>query len=150
MALVELLGETLQRAGGDSEKGAVETYTLAGEGRYVGIYFSALGCPPCRRFTPKLVQFYNQFKKTEKGESLEIVLVSGDPDQESFDEHFAEMPWLAIPFTEPQKRLDLCNKYEVLGIPVLVIVDANSAELVTDRGRDGVTTDPTGQNFPWT
>ncbi|XP_078679896.1 uncharacterized protein LOC144915398 [Branchiostoma floridae x Branchiostoma belcheri] len=146
MALVELLGETLQKSG----KGTtVDTRTLAGEGRYVGLYFSALGCPPCHRFTPKLVRFYNELRQTEKGESFEVVLVSGDPDRESFDEHFEEMPWLAIPFTDARKRLYLCDKYEVLGIPVLVIVDANSAELVTDRGKYGVTADPTGENFPW-
>jgi nucleoredoxin len=41
------------------------------DGKAVMIYFSAHWCPPCRRFTPMLVQSYNQMKAA--GKNVEIV-----------------------------------------------------------------------------
>ena len=32
------------------------------EGKVIGIYFSAHWCPPCRGFTPKLVEWYGKVK----------------------------------------------------------------------------------------
>ena len=31
------------------------------EKKYVGLYFSASWCGPCRKFTPKLIEFRNKF-----------------------------------------------------------------------------------------
>ena len=41
--------------------------------KIVGIYFSAQWCPPCRHFTPSLVEFRDQNKK-----DFEVVFVSSD------------------------------------------------------------------------
>ncbi|XP_035691951.1 tryparedoxin-like [Branchiostoma floridae] len=144
MALVQLLGESLQKKAGDEER--VQTSSLTGEGRYVGLYFSAHWCPPCRMFTPDLIEFYNDFKA--KG-TLEIVFVSSDADQGSFDGYFGSMPWLAVPYSDRQKKAELSDKFGVKGIPTLVILKADSAEVVTKKGRDRVMKDPTGQDFPW-
>jgi hypothetical protein len=48
-------------------------------------------CPPCKRFSPLLIDFYNVCK-----EELEIVFVSSDRDDRSFGDYFAKMPWLAM------------------------------------------------------
>lgn len=37
------------------------------------IYFSASWCPPCRKFTPELLRFYAEHRKTHK--NFEIILV---------------------------------------------------------------------------
>jgi len=37
----------------------------------------------------------------------------------------------------------------VKGIPVLVLVDADSGSLITDGGRRAVIEDPEGKSFPW-
>ena len=58
---------------------------------FVGIYFSAHWCPPCRNFTPVLAQFYEEVNKD--GKKLEIIFVTSDRDEASFKEYFALMPW---------------------------------------------------------
>merc|ERR1719515_10008 len=64
-------------------------------GKTVGIYLSAHWCPPCKAFTPKLVQRYA--KAEELGKNFEIVFTSWDKNKSQFEEYFSEMPWNAIP-----------------------------------------------------
>ena len=40
----------------------------------VGIYFSASWCPPCKTFTPKLIEFYNKVNENKK--VFEIIFVA--------------------------------------------------------------------------
>ncbi|CAH1233011.1 NXN [Branchiostoma lanceolatum] len=148
MALVELLGEKLQKKAGEEE--TVDTSSLVGEGRYVGLYFSALWCPPCHGFTPNLARFYLNLKQQPgRAEAFEVVLVSDDTDNDAFVQHFGRMPWLALPYSERQKKKDLCKKYEVFGYPMLVLLDASSGDLITWKARDRIREDPEGKNFPW-
>jgi len=99
----------------------------------VGLYFSAHWCPPCRGFTPNLAKFYKSVNKN--GKQLEIVFVSGDNNQEDFDEYFGEMPWLSFPMGD---RIldDLNTKYDVSGIPYLVIT--KKGDVVSTEGRSEV------------
>ena len=48
-------------------------------------------CPPCKSFTPLLIDFYNESK-----DELEIIFLSSDRDEESFSTYFGKMPWLAM------------------------------------------------------
>lgn len=43
-------------------------------------------CPPCKAFTPRLVQTFNAIKERAAGSDMEIVFVSWDKDQSQFDE----------------------------------------------------------------
>ncbi len=52
----------------------------------------------CRAFTPQLATWYEKFKKTANGDKLEIIFVSSDRNLQAFDEYYAEMPWLALPY----------------------------------------------------
>lgn len=92
--LENLLGDHVIRQNGDK----VQINTLCGKERVIGIYFSADWCPPCKGFTPKLVEFYNKLKAAEQSVKFEIVFVSWDKDENAFTEYFATMPWLALPF----------------------------------------------------
>ena len=64
------------------------------KGKYLGIYFSAHWCGPCRGFTPKLSEWY---KKDLSKKNFEIIFVSSDRDQGAFDGYLNEMPWVALP-----------------------------------------------------
>uniref|UniRef100_A0A2K1YPP0 protein-disulfide reductase n=1 Tax=Populus trichocarpa TaxID=3694 RepID=A0A2K1YPP0_POPTR len=110
-------------------------------GKIVGFYFSGSWCGPCRNFTPLLVEVYEQL--SSKGD-FEVVFISSDGDDESFNTYFSEMPWLAIPFSDTETRLRLKEVFEVRGIPHLVIFDTNGkvscddgVSTVMEHGVDG-------------
>ena len=63
----------------------------------IGIYFSAHWCPPCRSFTPKLVEIYNEAHIDLKS-SFRLLFVSCDRDETSFHQYHSSMPWPAVPF----------------------------------------------------
>ena len=58
------------------------------------------------------------------------------------------MPWASLPFTDRAAKAKLSAKYGVQGIPTLVVLNG-SGELVTKKGREMVSSDPSGSNFPW-
>ena len=101
--------------------------------KLVGIYFSAHWCPPCRNFTPKLVEFYNKTNKNEK--VFEVIFVSSDRDENSFKGYFAEMPWLALDFNDPKKP-DIKKLHNVSGIPSLVILKPDGSVLDVNARND--------------
>ncbi|XP_054825027.1 probable nucleoredoxin 1 [Prosopis cineraria] len=110
------------------------------KGKKVGLYFSASWCGPCRRFTPTLVELYNEgFGKGD----FEIIFVSADRDEDAFKDYFSMMPWLAIPFSDSGTRSHLNELFQVQGIPHLIILDENGkvtieggVEVVREYGVD--------------
>ncbi|KAL6351591.1 hypothetical protein AAG906_040945 [Vitis piasezkii] len=99
------------------------------EGKKIWLYFSASWCGPCRRFTPKLVEAYNELSSND---DFEIIFVSGDNDDESFNGYFSKMPWLAIPFSDSDARDQLNELFKVMGIPNLVMLDESGKVLSED------------------
>lgn len=92
---------------------------------YYAIYFSAAWCPPCRTFTPKLVDFYNQ-QKALHGDKFEIIFVSRDRDDKAMQKYIADykMAWPAV----DHSRVGSARELQALsgrGIPCLVLVDKN-------------------------
>ena len=83
----------------------VPVSSLDGEGKVLGLYFSAHWCPPCRSFTPKLAEWYSRLTTGPLKDKFEIVFVSSDKDEDSFDSYFDEMPWLALPFHEREHKV---------------------------------------------
>jgi nucleoredoxin len=141
-AMAELLGEDLATADGE-----VKTADAMAGKKHVGIYFSAHWCPPCRGFTPKLAEWYTA---NAAGLNMEIVFASSDNDEEAFKEYFGEMPWKALPYAARELKAKLSKKYKVSGIPSFVIVDAETGELCTTNGREGVSKGAAGlESFPW-
>lgn len=98
-------------------------------GKHILIYFSAHWCPPCRGFTPKLVEVYHEIKAKESG--FEVIFASSDSDQASFDEYYSSMPWLALPFGDERKS-SLSRKFKVQGIPSLVAIGPNGRTVTTE------------------
>lgn len=113
------------------------------KGKPFGVYFSAHWCPPCRGFTPKLAQYYNEGLK----DKMEIIFCSSDRDQESFDSYRKEQPWLAMPFEDREGKDTLSKLCDVQGIPSFQIFSADGT-LITSEGRAAVENDPKGNEFP--
>nr|XP_033778200.1 nucleoredoxin isoform X1 [Geotrypetes seraphini] len=116
------------------------------EGNYVGVYFSAHWCPPCRSLTRVLVESYRKIK--ESGQKFEIVFVSADRSEDSFKQYFNEMPWLAVPYSDESRRSRLNRLYGIQGIPTLIVLDPQG-DVITRQGRVEVLNDPECKEFPW-
>ncbi|MDA3923978.1 MAG: thioredoxin family protein [Kiritimatiellae bacterium] len=104
--------------------------------KVIGVYFSAHWCPPCRKFTPELVKFYDSLKA--EGKPFEIIFVSSDRSEDAMYEYMKEMDmkWLALPFGDKRKA-ELANTFNVKGIPKFVVINSKG-ELITENGRGEV------------
>merc|ERR1712007_341683 len=112
--------------------GGAKVFNKAGEAedlsKYttVGLYFTASWCPPCRGFTPTLNEAYKA--AVADGKSVQIVFMSCDQDQASYDAYYGKMD-----FSEKAKNQELAQKYSCSGIPYLVLLNADGSE----KSRDG-------------
>ncbi|GMP44613.1 hypothetical protein CsSME_00013472 [Camellia sinensis var. sinensis] len=93
------------------------------EGKVIGLYFSANWYLPCQNFTQVLVNAYEQLKICES--KFEVVFVSSDEDLEAFNNYRAGMPWLAIPFSDLESKKALNRRFDIEGIPCLIILQPN-------------------------
>ena len=119
---------------------------LAGK-KAVGIYFSAHWCPPCRGFTPVLAEFYNEVRATHP--DFEIVFVSSDQNEQSWQEYLNSMPWKSLPFGDARKG-SLGTEHGVSGIPCLVIVNPSTGAVITKNGRGDVQSKGAAAYNDWT
>ncbi len=118
-SLAELFGDTLLKAdGSDVGLDAIEDKEL------LAIYFSAEWCPPCRAFTPMLVEATETLK--EAGKSFEVIFVSSDRNPRDMFSYMKSynMPWLAVPHGGSVASA-LSQRYGVRGIPTLIVIDGN-------------------------
>ena len=77
---------------------------------------------------------YTALKKAYPCHGLEIVFISSDRDEDSFNLYFSNMPWLAVPYSQvPLCKQALSAKYNVRGIPSLVVVDSISGQVVINN-----------------
>jgi len=105
------------------------------EGKIVGLYFSAHWCPPCRGFTPKLAEKFEEL--VESGKNFEIIFISSDRDENSAKEYFSEMPWKMLSYSLREKKALLSELFDINGIPSLVLLD-EKASLITLSGRQAL------------
>ncbi len=99
-------------------------------GKILGLYFSAHWCGPCRAFTPKLAEKYNEIVKA--GHNFEIIFVSADEDEEASLSYFKTMPWKMIDYNDRDTESALSNLFKVQGIPTLVLLNEDGSLLTTD------------------
>lgn len=95
----------------------------------IALYFSAHWCPPCQGFTPLLRKLYDQ---SWKNQGIEIIFISSDRTKTQFQEYYKTMPWLASPY---QENSHLSNYFQVQGIPKLVLLNAQSGNLIERNGQ---------------
>lgn len=114
--------------------GKAEPFKSAEMPKFTAIYYSAHWCPPCRAFTPKLVEWYNKFQPEHK--DFQLIFASSDKDAKAMLEYMTEMkmPWPAVKFGE--KKESGLEKYASDGIPYLVLLDAQGKDLTGRPGNE--------------
>ena len=106
-----------------AKDGKAEPFKAGEKPKFTAVYYSAHWCPPCRAFTPKLVDWYKDFKA--KHANFELVFASSDKDETAMLDYMKEtnMPWPAVKFGE--KKAAGPDKFAAGGIPYLVLIDEN-------------------------
>jgi len=112
---------------GPSQQITVPLADAIGSKEFVLLYVSAHWCPPCRKYTPLLANWYNTVK-----DYVEIIFVSADHDENGFKNYFATQPWLAIDYDD-DARENLMATIKVSGIPRLVVINALTGNIVEDN-----------------
>ncbi|NLT72020.1 MAG: redoxin family protein [Verrucomicrobiaceae bacterium] len=137
---VNMLPAVLHDASGKE----VETETL--REKFVGLYFSAHWCPPCRAFTPSLVKFRDEHADKD----FEIVFVSLDNSKRDKRKYIKQMDmkWLSIPGAQSKEADALAQQFEIRGIPSLIIL-APDGSVVTPHGREDVMMSPETALSKW-
>ncbi|XP_059054761.1 nucleoredoxin-like [Achroia grisella] len=115
-------------------------------------YFAAHWCPPCRAFSPSLCAALTAVRKRRaKYANTQLILVSSDRSEQSFNrtvQSVSGVGALSVPWSAPEARVALAAALSVAGIPALIITDG-AGKVLTSNGRQHLTADPLGYNFPW-
>lgn len=140
-ALRELFGEALL-----TDKGKKADLSEL-NGKTIALYFSASWCPPCRAFSPLLVDLAKKLQS--QGKPFVIVLVGCDQTERKaldyMDAH--KMRGYLVP-PEADENKALCKRYGVAGIPKLVIVDSHG-DTIDPAARSTVQSDPDSAWDKW-
>lgn len=130
-----------------TKSGTVATSDVLKNTKYLGLYFSAHWCPPCRQFTPVLAEKYKALKASH--EDMEMVFVSSDRDQGQFEEYYKEMPWLAQVYSNREGKGELSKEFGVNGIPCLVVVEAQTGRVINSNARGAVNASTFVEDWPY-
>ena len=100
---------------------------------YTLLYYGAGWCPDCRRFSPSLVEAYNQQPKGEK--RFEVLLFSMDKTADGLLKFMRteKMNWPALAFNKIGRAEDLKKYYSGHGIPCLSVIDSEGKVLLQSK-----------------
>lgn len=98
--------------------------------KYLLVYYSAHWCPPCRTFTPELVNWYNSV--SAQHDKFDIIFYSNDRSEDDMLTYMTDtsMPWPALEYRKTRLR-NILSKFAGPGIPDLVLLD-NKGAVVSD------------------
>ncbi len=98
--------------------------------QYYLFYYTASWCPPCQKFTPSLVKFYDEARP--KHPEFEIVLITSDQDDRAMNAYAEEkgMNWPHLKRTKVE-RFKKEFPHPGGGIPNLVLTDLDGKILKT-------------------
>ena len=134
LMIAGILATTARASFFNEIKGDLTGPAVEGTPKYTALYFSAHWCPPCRLFTPKLVEWYKGFKA--KHPNFELVFVSSDRDEAAMQKYIKDtgMPWQAVRFDQAQS--EVFRKFSSDGIPYLVLVGEDGKDLTGKPGNE--------------
>jgi nucleoredoxin len=96
------------------------------KGKLVAMYFASQRCGGCSYFTTVLSKIYRKLS------NFEIVFISTDRDEKSFEEYHRTMPWLALPFSDENTRDKLDEAFHVYDISYLVLLNKEGGVITTE------------------
>ena len=96
-------------------------------------YWSASWCGPCRQFTPKLVDYYNNAATNAGGRDRmiwDVIFISVDKSEDKMFAYMKQhhMEWYTIQFD--RRRSTGIKQYAVGGIPRLMLVRPQTGEIL--------------------
>ena len=107
--------------------------------KVICLYFSGGWCPPCRSFTPILVEFYKQINQGTK-QVIEIIYCSRDRNEQEFRMSLLEQRlWLSYKFND-EKIEKLIDEYGIKCVPTLLVLN-HTGKVITKKGRTDVQTE---------
>jgi len=135
--MADILDGKLVRLNGD-QLAPVSARDLA-HVRVFGLFYSAMWCGPCRKFSPTLVNAYKRLKQ-QYGDQFELIMVSRDRDEFNMLNYMRsdDMPWPTVKYGVQVEEL---KRYSPDGIPWLVAINS-AGEPMTKNGLDRKYIDP--------
>jgi len=85
-----------------------------------------------------LKELYKNWQSNPETSSVEVVFVSSDRDEKSFKTYWNEHPWPAIPYESRDEKDKIARNFSVMSIPALIVVDAETGQVVDREGRQTV------------
>lgn len=109
------------------------------KGKFIGLYFSASWCGPCRAFTPML----KEFRARHLEEGFEVVLVNFDKTNTEKRRYIKDsgMEWPSIVGARRKPSQMLAETYDVTAYPTLIVV-APDGNVVTRQGVEAIYYEP--------
>ena len=68
----------------------------------------------------------------------EVIFVTDDRAPDHFERNFKQMPWLAIPYEDENRKQSLKSRFGVCEIPTLVVISPTDCSVVTYDGREAI------------
>ena len=120
------------------DKTEVDASEVIDKAEAIAVYFSAHWCPPCRGFTPKLKDFFEEVED----ENVVIIFVSSDRSADEGWNYFSNDhgDYYMLPHGSEAGN-QLAQSCGVRGIPSLCVVD-KSGKMLHNDGRTDVMQGP--------
>ena len=95
--------------------------------RYIMLYYSASWCPPCKKFTPLLIDFYRSTSADKR--DFEIILIGGDYSAKKMYQYMIDykLPWLALQY-DKKKMFPILKTLRYL--PSVIVYDRKNNKVV--------------------
>ena len=112
--------------------------------KYICLYFSASWCAPCKKFSPKLIDYYKKYKKEK---DFEIILIPyKEINKEDYKKYYNLMPWYST--TRIKNYVKLKELYKCNSVPYLIVLN-KKGQIISNNGRYDLLNDENGNLFPW-
>ena len=98
------------------------------------LYFVMVNCPPCKAFTPLLAELYNDDENSEN-KNFDVVAFIVEKDADKYNEYQTTLPFHVMPHKDSRVQA-LGKKHSVKGLPRLIVLNAQTGDVVNGNAKD--------------